>query len=162
MKQAKGFTLIETMLFISLSAVVTLAIFAVIWNVLEVHKVSERFQASQLELMRAGEQINLLIRNADSVEAVGDNSIRLGVTNSSETVAITLENGVITVERGGVPVALTGDRLGISSLQFTSYSMSDTSARFITYEIYGSSRIGADSFPVNLRGGTEVRSLVIP
>lgn len=158
----KAFTLIELMLAMSLMGVLALTAFSIIWNLLEVSAVGERFQAAQLELARAERRLNFLIRNADSVEAVASDSVTLGIAGSSDTVTVSLINGVLVVEQDSETTPLTGDRLGVSSLQFFEYTASGGNARMINYEIYGSSRVGADTFPVVVRGGAEVRSLINP
>lgn len=162
MQTRQGFTFIESLFSLALLGVMVTAFLSVAWNILEVSTLGERFQASQLELTRVGERINFLIRNADSLDEMTESSLTLGVAGSSEVIRIGLENGNLEIEQGGDTVRVTGDKLGISGLQFSVYTMPGTSARFISYEITGSSRIGADNFSAMLRGGAEIRSLTRP
>lgn len=158
-QSVQAFTLIETVLFISISAIVTMAIFSVVWNVLEVSNESERFQAAQLEFVRVSERMNFLIRNADSVEAITDSSLTIGVANSSETVTFSLEDGALQVNQGGEKKRLTGSSVSISGLHFSDFVLSNPSIHFIQYEIYGSTGVSADNFPVYIRSGAESRSI---
>lgn len=157
-----GFTLVETLLVIGLSTVAMGTVFTVTWNVFEVGTSSERFQAAQLELIRAEERINLLIRNADSLEAVSETSITLGIADSSDEVVVSLNDQVIEVEQSGETVALTGDSVRVQSLDFSTYTLSDTAAQFIAYEILGGADEDMPHREVSVRGGAEMRVLFEP
>lgn len=159
---AAGFTFIETLLVVGISAFVLSAIFGVVWNIIGVSLSEERFQAAQLELDRAEARMSFLIRNADSLESLSATSIVLGVPGSSDTVTISLDNGTIMVEQAGNRVALTGDSVFITATNFSLASLSGSPAQFVSSVLEGRTRGISLALPVSLRGGAEIRSLLEP
>lgn len=158
MSRHKGFTLIEVILYISLTTLIAASIFATTWNIIQLSNESERYQAANLELIRIGKRIEHLIQNADSVVIDSSDQILLGRMGSSQTDRIWLENGMLMIDDGEVS-ALTGDALGISGFYVTPSTGLDGAALFVTFEIFGSTRIASDAFPIVLRGGAETRNV---
>lgn len=152
--------LIETVLYVSLTTIMAAAMLGTIWNILRLSSESARYQAASLELARVGKRIEYLIRTADSVNLDASDQLSLGQVGSSQVTRVFLENGVLVVDDGSAD-ALSGDVLGISGFHAVEYFDSGSAARYISFEIFGSTRFTSDAFPLVLHGGAEARSLFI-
>ncbi len=156
----RAFTLVEFLLVLALTGIWTGTFLSLAWNLVEVSGVSERFQATQLELARASERLEFLIRSADSVETLGDTSFKLGVSGSSDTMDVSLRDGSLKIERGSEITQLTGSEVNISGISFSVYAYPSLATRYVSYEITGKSRFETDTFTVTIRGGAETRSVL--
>lgn len=159
MHHPKGFTLIETLLSISLTTLIAASIFTTTWNIIRLSSESDSYQLANLELVRIGKQMEYLIQNADSVTVDSSDQMTLGRTGSSQTDRIWLENGMLMIDDGEAS-ALTGDALGISGFYITLFTGSDPAVRFVSFEIFGNTQTSSDVFPIMLRGGAELRSVL--
>jgi hypothetical protein len=109
-------------------------------------------------MSRAVERINTLIRNADSVTLPAPDRLELGLPGTSATATISLVSGVIQLD-AGTPIALTGDAITVTSLQFTIASPENTDATAISYDMSGNSGFLGHLWYLSTRSGAEVRSL---
>lgn len=154
----RGFTLIEMLLYVALSAMVSLAIVSASWNIIRLGEEGFWYQAAAADMSRASERINALIRNADSVAVLAPDRLELGLPGTSATAVISLVSGVIQVDMG-TPIALTGDTLAVTSLQFTAASPENTNATIISYDMSGSSGFLGSLWYLSFHSGAEARSL---
>lgn len=154
----RAFTLIEMLLYVALSAIVSLAIVSASWNIIRLGEEGFWYQAAAADMSRASERINTLIRNADSVAVLAPDRLELGLPGTSATAVISLVSGVIQVDMG-TPIALTGDALAVTSLQFTAASPENTNATIISYDMSGSSGFLGNLWYLSFHSGAEARSL---
>ena len=158
----RGFTFIEALLVLGLSALMLGTIISVVWNVFETSRLSERYQSAQLELVRVQERINYFIHNADAFESISTNVLSLGLPETSDTVTLTLRHGVLYFEQAGEQLALSGDRVYITDIQFETTSLSDSPVRYIGYELQGTTVGTPKPTTLSLRSGAEIRSFMTP
>ncbi|QQR78603.1 MAG: prepilin-type N-terminal cleavage/methylation domain-containing protein [Candidatus Moraniibacteriota bacterium] len=155
---SRGFTLIEILLYVALSAIVSLAIVSASWNIIRLSEEGFWYQAAAADMSRATKRINVLIRNADSIEVPAPDRLELGLLGTSATIVITLESGRIVLD-SGTPVPLTGDALAVTSLQFTSASPDNTDATMVSYDISGNSGFLGNLWYLSVHSGAEARGL---
>lgn len=153
-----GFTLIELLLYVTLASVVSTAVLAASWNIIRLEEESFWYQAGTADVSRAVVRINTLIRNADSVALVGTDRLELGVLGSSDTVSVSLEDGVIVVDTGE-PIALTGDAVTITTLRFSSVAPDTNGAALVRYELVADSVFPEYNWTISFQGGAEMRSV---
>lgn len=158
----RGFTFIEALLVLGLSALMLGTIISVVWNVFETSRLSERYQSAQLELVRVQERINYFIHNADAFESISTNVLSLGLPETSDTVTLTLRDGVLYFDQAGEQLALSGDRVYITDIQFETTSLSDSPVRYIGYELQGTTVGTPKPTTLSLRSGAEIRSFMTP
>lgn len=154
----RAFTLIEILLYVALSAIVSLAIVSASWNIIRLGEEGFWYQAAAADMSRATERINALIRNADSVTLLASDRLELGLPGTSATATISLVSGVIQLD-AGTPIALTGDALVVTSLQFTTASPDQTDATTVSYDISGNSGFLGNLWYLSFHSGAEARSL---
>lgn len=155
-----AFTLIETLIFLALFSFISLALFRTVWSIIQLSDTSKRFHLATLELVRAGQRIDYLIEDAESIEDVAADRLTLGMKGSSDTYTLFLENHSIMLERGGEINALTSTRVDIDQLTFTKAAADNQSARFVGYEITGHTDAGWTNLPLFLHGGSMVKRLI--
>ncbi|TXH00330.1 MAG: prepilin-type N-terminal cleavage/methylation domain-containing protein [Candidatus Moraniibacteriota bacterium] len=158
----RGFTFIEMLLVLGISALMLGAIFSVVWNIFETSRLSERYQAAQLELVRVTQNINRLIRDADSLESISPTTLSLGRVGTSEVVTLTLRDGVILLEQAGTEATLTSGSISITGIDFREVSSPETQAHYIMYDLQGSTVETPKPTILSLPGGAETRSLMTP
>lgn len=153
-----AFTFIEMLLYVALSAIVSLAIVSATWNIVRLGEEGFWYQAAAADMSRASERINTLIRNADSIAIPSADQLELGLPGTSDVVVITLISGAIWIDDGTL-VPLTGDALTVTSLQFSSVSPSTTDATLVSYDMAGQSGFSGDAWTLSFHSGAEARSL---
>lgn len=154
----RAFTLIEILLYVALTSMVSLAIISASWNIIRLGEEGFWYQAAAADMSRATERINAVIRNADSVSVLATDRLELGLPNTSATATISLVAGVVQYD-AGTPIALTGDALVVTSLQFTSASPENTDAAMVSYDISGNSGFLGNLWYLSFHSGAEARSL---
>lgn len=153
-----AFTLIEVLLYVALSAAVSLAVVSASWNIIRLGEQGFWYQAAAADMSRAAERINTLIRNADSVTVLAPDRLELGLPETGATAVISLVSGVVQLDTG-TPIALTGDAIAVTSLQFTTASPDNTDATAISYDISGNSGFLGNPWSLSFHSGAEARSL---
>lgn len=157
----RGFTFIEVLLVLGIASLMLGVIFSVTWNIFEMSRLGERYQAAQLELVRVTQQINRLIHNADSVVSISETTLSLGVVGTSDVAMLTLRNGAIFLEQEGVEEVLSGDSVFITTVGFREVSLSDNpSPRYIVFDLQGETVETPKPTTLSLSGGAEIRSLM--
>lgn len=155
---AHAFTLIEVLLYVALSAIVSLAIVSASWNIIRLGEEGFWYQAAAADMSRASERINAFIRNADSITVIAPDQLELGLPGTSATAVISLVSGVIQIDTG-TPIALTGDAVVVTSLQFTTASPENTDATLISYDMSGNSGFLGNLWYLSFHSGAEARGL---
>lgn len=153
-----AFTLIEVLLYVALSAVASLAIISASWNIIRLGEEGFWYGAAAADMSRAAERINGLIRSADSIAIPSPERLELGLPGTSDIAIISLEVGVIQLDMG-TPVALTGDGIRVTSLQFTATSPETTDATLVSYDLTGDSGFLGNQWRLSFHSGAEVRGL---
>lgn len=128
----KGFTLIELILYISLTSIVLLSVSAFLIASLQARAKNRTIA----EVEQAGEQVIQLItqtiRNSSAINspAIGTSAASLSLNTSvsaSNPTVFDLASGVIRITEGsGDPAPLTNSQVTASSLNFQNLSMADT------------------------------------
>ncbi len=155
---SQGFTLIEILLYVALSTLVSLAIVSASWNIIRLGEESFWHQAAVADLSRAADQINTLIRNADSVTLLAPDRLELGLPDTSATAVLSVDSGAVYMT-DGTPVRLTGDALVVDSMQFSIVSFEGFAATGISYEIAGKPVFPGGVQNLSLHSGAEARVL---
>lgn len=155
-----AFTLIETLIFLALFAFISISIFRTMWSIIQLSESNKQFQLADMEMVRVGQRIDSLIRNAESVEETTEERLTLGIHGSPETDTLFLVGHSIVLERGGRRNVLTSSRVYIDKLSFFEAAAADHPARFVGYEINGHKETSWKNFPLMIRGGAMVKSLI--
>jgi len=128
----KGFTLIELVLYISLSAAVLLTTVMFLMSILSARVKNQTIETVNQEGNRATLIITQTVRNATAINSPTSGnisntlSVNTGVAGKDPTI-FTLSNGAITMQEGSnPPVALTSNLVIISNLNFRNFSGSST------------------------------------
>ncbi|MFA9262617.1 MAG: type II secretion system protein J [Undibacterium sp.] len=158
--RSRAFTLIEVLLYVALSAAVSLVILSVTWNVIRLGEESFWYQAGATELARASERINSLIRNADSVELVSADTLRIGLPDTSATADIHIVSGSVVIDTD-TPIALTGDAATVTGLQFSVASPEHSNATMISYILTANTGFLGGLRTLSFGSGAEARSLFV-
>jgi prepilin-type N-terminal cleavage/methylation domain-containing protein len=127
-KSARGFTLIEILLALGISATVIVITSAILVLALGARAKSEALNEAGNEGRQATEVIAQTIRNAESISTPADgasgNSLELAMlSGAQDPTTIELRNGKIMMKEGNQdPVALTGNKVKVDNLTFRNLS----------------------------------------
>lgn len=126
---ARGFTHIEFLLYVSISATVLLAASAMLAILLESRIKHQTIVEVEQQGLHAMQQITQTVRNATSVISPATStqatSLQLGV--SSTTVLFTVDSNVLRMTEGaGSPIALTNTMVEVESFTITNVSRPTT------------------------------------
>ena len=117
----KGFTLIEMILYISLSAVILFVISMFLMSLLTARTKNQSIAVVDQEGNKAMSIITQTIRNANSLVSVSSGTLELASGTGVDTI-FTLSNGVITMNENGTVTPLTSSLVKISNLNFRNLS----------------------------------------
>lgn len=160
MKNEKGFSLIELLLYISMTAVVVLVVSGLLYTILQ----SRVKNQAMAEVEQQGDLIIQIltqtIRNSQSINSpLSGNSNSLSLAESDATVNPTvfdLSSGVLRITEGGSSaVSLTNNRVSVSGLTFQNLSDS-IKFQFTISHINSNSRNEYD-YTENFYGTANVR-----
>jgi Tfp pilus assembly protein PilW len=122
----RGFSLIEIILYISLSGIILFTTAVTFISVLDARTKNQTIAIVDQEGAKAMSIITQTVRNANAINSptAGNSASTLSVnTGSSDPKVFTLTNGAITMqEGGGEAVALTSSLVTISNLNFRNLS----------------------------------------
>jgi len=123
---SRAFSLIEIILYISLSGIILLTTAITFISVLDARTKNQTIAIVDQEGAKAMSIITQIVRNATAINSptAGNSASTLSVnTGSSDPKIFTLTDGVITMqEGGGSVVALTSSLVTISNLNFKNLS----------------------------------------
>lgn len=163
MKNKRGFTLIELILYIAIISIVMGALIPFAWQVIRgsVKSATEQEISSQARFV--SERIKYEIRNANSINSTSASSIDLN-TDTNATTVIDLSGGKVRIKYGaGATVNLNSDDTNITTLTFTDYRSADGKAQNIQFsftidENFISGRQEYQAAAQTIEGSAEVRS----
>lgn len=135
MKQAlKGFTFIETLLYIGILSILGTALFTFAWDTFELAQKSRSDEKVLEETRFILEKITYLLRGAtgvDEAESVWDDAngkLVIDLLGTSDTLTIEQQNGQLTLQRTNEdPVALHAHDFQTSRIFFERYRKTDNS-----------------------------------
>lgn len=159
----RGFTLIETLLYMAIiSIVVSTFVFYGI-NIIQSGAKSSHQEEANSAARNISQKIKYEIRNASGINSVSANLISLSETDSAiDPTIISYSNGGLTIKRGSGPaIALNPSSTNITSLAFADYSSLDNNTKNIQFIftiecIYPS--IGNIKESMTVTGDAELRS----
>lgn len=147
MKNQKGFTYIELILYIALITVFLGALVFYAWGVIGSGSKSTTEQEVFSQARFVSERIKYEIRNATGINSVSGTSISLttSIAGTNPTI-IDLVGGNVRIKQGvGLATNINSSDVIISSLTFTNYSSTDNKSKhvgvsFVLNSNYGSTR----------------------
>lgn len=128
----KGFSLLEMMLYVSISSVILLSLSLLLTSLLSSRLKSQSIADVDQQGMQVLQLVTQTVRNAKSVDfpSVGATSTSLSVSVSDPMLSPTVfdvVNGVVRITEGSnPPIALTNSHVTVSSFVF--YNISSTSS----------------------------------
>lgn len=128
----RAFTLVELILYVSLSSVVLLGFTLLVPYILETRLKNQVILEVEEQARFVSSFIGREIRNADAVNSplpgISSTSLSLDVLNASDDpMVFGLTGGVLEVTKGANPaIELTNDKVTVSSLNFTNLTRPDT------------------------------------
>lgn len=121
MKNKKGFTLIELIIYIALVSVFIVGATRFSLNIIYGREKTQRQQNVSGNARTALERITFEIKNADSIVNVSPTSLQLNNANLGN-ITISLSSGRIAIAYGAVNTFLTSNQVNVTSLDFTDLS----------------------------------------
>lgn len=149
-KVYKGFSLLETILYLGIFSVMATALLQLSWDILDLgakDRVSRRV-FSDARFMT--ERINFFIRNAEGIDtgssSLGDGKLVLTQPGTSDTVTLEVQNEqLVLTETGNASVVMTGSDARIQSLVFLESGSDTDGSHYVGYTIIvGSKRYDQD------------------
>ena len=133
MKKTKGFTLVETILYISIASILLLTISFFLTNMLQTRSKGVAISEVEGQGMQAMQLMTQTVRNAAllNTPAPGVSSSTLSVNTTSATTSptvFTLSGGVLQIKEDGVTsIPLTNSKVVASGLSFANFGTASTS-----------------------------------
>lgn len=130
--KASGFTLVELLLYISVSASIILVVtffLAMLWqSKIKNQTISEVEQQGMFIIRQIRQSIKKSSSIISPIPGESSQSLNLNTTSSSTSpIILILENGAVKVsEAGGEQYSLSGNNIIVSNLEFTNLSRSNT------------------------------------
>jgi prepilin-type N-terminal cleavage/methylation domain-containing protein len=132
LKTNKGFSLIELLLYISISAILLLAVSSFLGILLQARVKNQTIAEVEQQGAQIIQLVTQSIRNAKSINSPATSTtsslLSLDVTNSADNPTIfDLANSAFRITEGASsPILLTNSRVAVSSLEFHNLSRADT------------------------------------
>lgn len=129
----KGFTLVETLLYLSLTSIIVLMITTIWITVADTRERSEGMSITESEATYLMSTMTQIIRNSSSITTPtatnsGTSLTLVMTTPAVNPTVLTLSGGNITITEGvGSPVTLNSSRVTVTSLTFRNLSRASTS-----------------------------------
>lgn len=162
---AKGFTLIELILYVAIITIVMSALIPFAWSVIEGSAKSSVEQELSSQARYVSERIKYEIRNAKDINSVSATSISLKETTAAyDPTVVDLSGGKVRVTQGtGLPVNLNSNNTSVTSLAFTDYRSADKKTKHIQFvftidDNYTGSRQEYNAPAQTLESSAELRS----
>ena len=169
--QNTGFTLIETLLYISIITIMISSLIPFAWNIIGSSTKSSTAQEVSSAARYVSEKIKYEIRNASGIDAANSNfglnlssnpSYKITLLNPSGSTVFTVQNGKVLIASGGPGAALNSTDTRVDDLTFTNYSSSDGKTKHIgftmTISLINPSQRSEFKNTISLRTSSEVRS----
>jgi len=133
MKKIKGFTLVETILYISIASILLLTISFFLTNMLQTRSKGVAISEVEGQGMQVMQLMTETVRNATllNTPAASTSSTTLSVNTTSATTSPTvfaLSGGVLQIKEGtAAAIPLTNSKVIASGLSFTNFGTASTS-----------------------------------
>ncbi len=142
----KGFTLIETLIYMSVVSIIVTSLVLLCWNIISAGEKNIRQQEVYSSARLLTEKIKYQIRNADGINNSSDFGVNLAVNPGNEIslvyaapnnpTLIDVSSGQARITLGSAsPVVLTPDNLTVTDLTFTNYSSADGKTKNIGFTL---------------------------
>ena len=160
----KGFTLVETLLYVSILVIVVVIVIQIIFGVLRIHRriaVSQALESSgAIAMDRMIREIRLATVIDDGASSLSVNPGVLSLTgiedNEPYTVAFNVLNGVVRITKdGGTPGNLTSSKVQVTDLLFQKVDTTNSEGVRITLSLQA--RNGTEQKTITLYGFAVVR-----
>jgi len=136
MKNQRGFTFIELILYVAIVTIILSAIVPFAWSAIETGVKSAVQQEVNANARYMSEIIKYEIRRASEITTVTSTSISLANFSPDTTTVIDLSGGNIRINKnGGGAVDLNSANTVINSLTFTNYTSGDNKTKHIQFTI---------------------------
>lgn len=136
MNKIKGFTLIETILYVTIVSVMVVALVNFALNVIEGGVKSSNQQEVYSQVRYLSERIKQEIRNASDINTVSATQISLKepIASGKDPTIISLSGGIVSIQQGGGSVvALHSADTSVPSLIFTNLTSADNKTKHIRF-----------------------------
>ena len=168
-KSRKGFTFIETLLYIALVTIISGVLFSFGWNVIFLRTKTNVVNETTSSAKILQEKISNEIRSADSADF--ENSIfnasegKLVLNSLAEKIVIASESGKVSIKRGDeAPIFLHSNTSRVKNLVFTREIDSNNQSYYIGYtflvEAYYPQANGRFEYQysTDIKSGAEIRN----
>src|SRR3989338_6855686 len=137
MKNQRGFTFIELILYVAIVTIILSAIVQFAWSAVQTGVKSAVQQEVNANARYISERIKYEIRNSTDINSVAPTSISLATsTPATNPTIIDLSLGNIRIKQGaGIAVNLNSANTVINSLTFTNYTSGDNKTEHIQFTI---------------------------
>lgn len=137
MKHNRGFTFIETILYVGILSIFITGVVNYALNFITIRTKSNVAQEVNDNLRLVMDRLSYEIRNATTLNSVSATTLSVGTSETSRNpTVLSLINGQIFIKLGtGTSQPLTSDLVNISNLTFTNLSSGDTKSINISYTI---------------------------
>ncbi|HON22097.1 MAG TPA: prepilin-type N-terminal cleavage/methylation domain-containing protein, partial [Candidatus Paceibacterota bacterium] len=124
-RSSKAFTLIEILIYTAIFSVVAAGIIGVAWNVTRIHTSQIAENEVDENLRYVMNLINSKVRDASIIQQATGTTLILQMSDPNKSpVIFSLNNGTMFMQEGTAdPIAITSDRVAITSLEFQKVSM---------------------------------------
>ncbi len=131
----KGFTFVETILYVSIVSIILTALIPFAWDIIETGSQSAVQQEVSSNARYISEEIKYQIRNASGINSVTSSSISLSETISAiNPTVITWTAPNLTIKQGaGSTIQLNSNDTNISSFTFTNNTSGDNATKNISF-----------------------------
>lgn len=132
----KGLTFIETILYVSILALMMTTLIPFAWNVIGSGTKSTTQQEVFSSARFIAQKIAYTIRNASDIASVASTSASFTTSNpATNPTVFDLSNGIIRIKEGtGSAIALNSTDTSASALLFINYSSSDGKAKNVQFQ----------------------------
>lgn len=131
--QSKGFTLIELILYVSISSIFMLASFNFAWDVIYGRQKAHAQQITDQAVKLATYKISYFLKQATDLQIINPSEIQ--ITRPDGLVTIKLTDQKIIVNQNSTDYFLTPNTVNITDLEFTDLSSPDSASKNIAYSI---------------------------
>lgn len=123
-KKQKGFTLIETLIYIGIFSIVALSLSGILWNTLRINSNQQAANEVDENLRYVLSVLNEKVRGSIAIDSASSSTLVL--KNGSYTnTTFSVTGGVLYLQEGaGTPIAVTSNKVVVDSLVFTKIEMS--------------------------------------
>lgn len=173
-KNAKGFTLIEVLLYTGIVGIVLASLVGFGWNMMGIGVKTAAHSDAMSNARFVAEKLSFFIREATDIDAANSNfGVNMATTSGSKVtlrgvapndpIVFDVSGGTLRVRQGAsAPVSLTSSNISVNSIVFTNASSADGKTKNIGFDIQLETVSEGNRFEyeseVSLRSSAEIRS----